>query len=159
MTIWEIDKALEALVDPETGELRDFESFMQLQMERSEKIENTVLWLKNLRSDIAELKAAEDALKERRQVKERRAERLREYIENALCGEKFETARCSVGWRRSRALELGEGVVDWLAGNGHGELVIQQAPKIDRKGVTELLKSGVEVPGAVLVERNNMVIK
>lgn len=159
MTIWEIDKALEALVDPETGELRDFESFMQLQMERSEKIENTVLWLKNLRSDIAELKAAEDALKERRQVKEHRAERLREYVENALCGEKFETARCSVGWRKSRALELGDGVGDWLAGNGHGELVIPQAPKIDKKGVTELLKSGVEVPGAAIVERNNMVIK
>lgn len=159
MTIWEIDKALETLVDTETGELRDFESFMQLQMERGEKIENTVLWLKNLRSDIAELKAAEDALKERRQVKERRAERLREYVENALCGEKFETARCSVGWRKSRALELGEGVCDWLTGNGHGELVIPQAPKIDKKGVTELLKSGVEVPGAAIVERNNMVVK
>lgn len=159
MTIWEIDRALESLVDEETGELLDYEAFAQLQMDRDAKIENTVLWYKNLVSDVAEMKAAENDLKERRQKKERMAERLKKIVEEALCGEKFETARCAVTYRKSSALETGDGLAEWLRENGHFDLLVEQAPKIDKRGVTELIKSGVAVPGAEIVERQNMSIK
>lgn len=159
MTLWEINRELESLVDPETGELLDYEAFLDLQMERGAKIENMVLWYKNLVSDVAEMKSAESDLKERRQAKERKAERLKGYIAEALAGEKFETARCAVSYRKSKALELGEGVGEWLYENGYRDLVIEQAPKIDKHGVTKLIKDGVAVPGAELVERSNMSIK
>lgn len=159
MTIWEIDRSMEALVDPETGELMDWEAISALQLERENKVENMVLWYKNIVSDVAEMKAAENDLKERRQKKERNAERLKSYIEYALAGEKFETARCAVSYRKSKALELGEGVGDWLYKNGYRDLVVEQAHKIDKRGVTELIKGGVVVPGAEIVERQNMSIK
>lgn len=159
MTIWEIDRGMEALVDPETGELMDWEAFAALQLERENKVENMVLWYKNIVADVAEMKAAENDLKERRQKKERNAERLKSYIEEALAGEKFETARCAVSYRKSKALELGDGVGDWLCKNGYRDLVVEQAPKIDKRGVTELIKGGVVVPGAEIVERQNMSIK
>lgn len=159
MTIWEIDRELECLVDPETGELLDYESFAALQMERDHKVEGMVLWYKNLVSDVAQMKAAESDIKERRQAKERKAERLKNYIEQVLAGEKFETARCAVSYRKSKGLEVGAGVGNWLYDNGYRDLVVQQAPKIDKRGVTDLIKSGVEVPGAELVERLNMSIK
>lgn len=159
MTIWEIDRALEGLVDPETGELLDYESFSQLQMERDTKIENMALWWKNLTSDVAEMKAAEKDISERRKAKERKAARLKEYIEQSLAGEKFETARCAISYRRSKALETDSSVPKWLYDNGYRDLVVEQAPKIDARGVTDLIKGGVEVPGAELVERLNMTIK
>lgn len=159
MTIWEIDRALEGLVDAETGELLDYESFSHLQMERDTKIENMALWWKNLTSDVAEMKAAEKDISERRKAKERKAARLKEYIEQSLAGEKFETARCAISYRRSKALETDSSVPKWLYDNGYRDLVVEQAPKIDARGVTDLIKGGVAVPGAELVERLNMTIK
>lgn len=159
MTLWEIDRQLDSLVDPETGELLDYEAFAGLQMAREAKIENTVLWYKNILADVTEMKAAENDLKERRQKKERTAERLKKFVEEALCGEKFETARCAVTYRKSTALELDETVGGWLYENGYCDLVVAQAPKIDKQGVKELIKGGVAVPGAEIVERQNMSIK
>ena len=43
MTIYEIDNRIAELVDPETGELLDYEAFAELQMEREAKIENMAL--------------------------------------------------------------------------------------------------------------------
>ncbi len=38
MTLYDIDRQIEDLIDPETGEITDFEALDALQMERSEKI-------------------------------------------------------------------------------------------------------------------------
>lgn len=159
MTIWEIDRAMEALIDPETGELLDYEAFEQLQMGREEKIENAVLWYKNLMGDISEMRAAEVDIATRRKVKERKAEGLKRYIEQALDGGKFETARCVVSYRKSVALETSEDIGAWLYENGYRDLVVPQEPRLDKRGVTELLKQGIEIPGAELVERTNIQIK
>ena len=57
MTLYEIDQRITELVDPETGELLDFDAFQALQMDRQEKIENAVLWYKDL---IAPAKASKE---------------------------------------------------------------------------------------------------
>ena len=38
MTLYEIDSAIQALVDPESGELMDYDAFAALQMEREVKL-------------------------------------------------------------------------------------------------------------------------
>ena len=48
LSLYHIDQALEALIDPETGELLDYDAFEQLQMDREHKIENMVCWSKSL---------------------------------------------------------------------------------------------------------------
>ena len=71
MTLYEIDEEIQELlseVDPETGELiTDYAALDALLMEREAKIENIVLFIKNLSSDVRELKAEESALAERRE--------------------------------------------------------------------------------------------
>ena len=57
LSLYHIDQALEALIDPETGELLDYDAFEQLQMDREHKIENMVCWSKSLD---AEAKAIRD---------------------------------------------------------------------------------------------------
>ena len=44
MNIYEIDNAMFSLIDEETGEIKDFEAFEELQMQKEEKIENAALW-------------------------------------------------------------------------------------------------------------------
>ena len=66
MNVYEINQQIEDFVkantDEETGELLNFDEFLNLQMERNAKIENTALYYKNLVSDAKALKGEIDTL-------------------------------------------------------------------------------------------------
>lgn len=162
MTLYEIDAGIQELlseVDPETGELiTDYEALDALLMERETKIENIVLFIKNLSSDVRELKAEEAALAERRDKAEKKAERLREYVSHALGGEKFQTPRCCVSFRKSTALELGEGFTEWA--KEHADTLLRyKEPEPDKTAIKAALAGGAEIPDAKLVQNTTMTIK
>lgn len=162
MTLYEIDEGIQELlseVDPETGELiTDYEALDALLMERETKIENIVLFIKNLSSDVRELKAEESALAERRKKAEKKAERLREYVSHALGGEKFQTPRCCVSFRKSTALELGEGFTEWA--KEHADTLLRyKEPEPDKTAIKAALAGGAEIPDAKLVQNTTMTIK
>lgn len=157
MNLYEIDGQISGLIDPETGEIMDIEAFELLSMERDQKIENIACWVKNLKSDVAELKAEEKSLAERRAAKEDKAERLAEYLTQILNGSKFESARCKVGFRKSARLVIeDEGA---FARSCDPSYLIQQPPKLDKAGIKDAIKSGAHFDGAVIVEANNIQIK
>lgn len=143
------------IFDEETGEiLFDAENLDALEVERTAKLEAVACFVKDLEADAAAIRAEEKALAERRQVKERKAERMRAYIADsmAMLGDtKLETARVALSFRRSEAVELDEALLpsEWF--------VIKQSP--DKAGIKKALKAGVHVAGAQLVERQNLQIK
>lgn len=162
MTLYEIDEGIQELlseVDPETGELiTDYEALDALLMERETKIENIVLFIKNLSSDVRELKAEEAALAERRKKAEKKAERLREYVSHALGGERFQTPRCCVSFRKSTALELGEGFTEWA--KEHADTLLRyKEPEPDKAAIKAALAEGALIPDAKLVQNTTMTIK
>lgn len=162
MTLYEIDEEIQELlseVDPETGELiTDYAALDALLMEREAKIENIVLFIKNLSSDVRELKAEEAALAERRKKAEKKAERLREYVSHALGGERFQTPRCCVSFRKSTALELGEGFTEWA--KEHADTLLRyKEPEPDKTAIRAALAGGAEIPNAKLVQNTTMTIK
>mgnify|MGYP000917782718 FL=1 len=65
MNIYEIDNAMFSLIDEETGEIKGYEAFEELQMQREEKIENVALWYKNLIAESKAIREEEKALAER----------------------------------------------------------------------------------------------
>ena len=56
MKLYEIDDAMAALIDPDTGELKDYEAFAALNMERERKIEGMVAWYKDMCGDAEKIK-------------------------------------------------------------------------------------------------------
>lgn len=66
MTIYDIDSAIAALIDPETGELGDYEAFQRLQLAREAKIENLALLYKEVRATAEAIKAETEKLIQRR---------------------------------------------------------------------------------------------
>lgn len=158
MTIYEIDSAIAALVDPETGELGDYEQFQQLQMAREAKIENLALLYKETRATAEAMKAEADKLKERRRVLENNMRRMQEYLTMVLDGEKFTSPRCAVSYRRSEVTEADPEFIDWAREN-RPELLVEQQPKIDTVGLKRELKNGMDCEYARLVERQNVQIK
>ena len=162
MSIYTIDRAIMELVDPETGEIMDWEAYEALQMDREQKVENTCLFYKNTMAEAAAIKAEEENLKKRRVVLEHRAERLKQYLEYALDGQNFQTSKCSITWRKNPPkVELTEPAlaIAWALSHGRKDLITERAPDISKDGLKQILKTGEEIPGAELVVGMSMGVK
>ena len=160
-SIYEIDQAIMDCVDPETGEILDMEALEQLQIDRTQKAENVACWRKNLMALIGSIKEEEDALKKRRETLQKRVDGLDNYLTTHFCGEKIETARAVINWRKSTGVEITneQEAVDYLMHIAHEEVLKYKLPDIDRKAVKAILESGEKIPGIVLADRMNLQIK
>lgn len=160
MTLYEINSAIMACVDAETGEIIDFDQLDQLTMERDTKLENIALYIKALEAETAAIREEEKALAARRKVKENKAERLREYLSDALAGQPFETARVALSFRKSIGVKITDEreLMEYLRQH-HDECLSYKAPSVVKSGVAQLLKLGEAVPGAELEQRNNLQMK
>ena len=152
-----IYKLYDEFVDPETGEITDPDAFAEryaeLEISREDIIENTLLLYKNCVSDAEAIAAEIKTLKARQAALEKRADRLKADASDALNGEKFQTARVAVSWRKSTAAEVDES----LCPEEYITTKITTAP--DKKAITAALKAGQEIPGCKLVERLNMSVR
>ena len=152
MNLYEIDQGILECIDFETGEVIDPDRLEDLQMERSQKIENVVLWIKNLESDALAIKAEKDALADREAKCKKKAEQLKEWLGKALEGQKFSTARCAVSFRKSEKTEVFD------AGMVPSEYTKTKIEP-DVAAIKKALKEGLEISGCRLVESQNVQIK
>lgn len=152
MTLYDIDKQILACVDPETGEA-DVEKLETLLMERDAKLENIACWIKDIKAECDSIKAEEKALAERRQAKERKAESLRKYLDEALAGQKFETPRCVVSFRKSQKVEITD--FDKIP----DDYLRYKTPEPDKTAIKAAIKDGLTVEGCELVDSVSMTIK
>lgn len=153
MNLYEIDNAITACVDEETGEIIDLEKLNELLMERDTKIEKVAFWIKNLDALASSIKSERDALDKRMKSAENKAKSLREWLGNALDGQKFETAKVAVSFRKSETTEVDENVLDkkWCREK------VTYTP--DRTAIKNAIKAGQVVAGARLVTKRNIQIK
>lgn len=160
MTLYDIDNRLQELVDPETGEIADYEAFEALDMERNRKLENMACWIKNMKADMDGIATEVKVLQARKKVIENRTKRITAYLQEALAGQKFETPKCSITYRNSTAVVIGDSatVVEYLESHGHTDCITYAEPEINKNELKKLLNDG-EVPGASLAKRQNMQIK
>lgn len=164
-TLYEIDYNLyqllenEMVVDEETGEILFEESDIDnLLLSRDQKLENTACYIKNLMSDIDQIKAEEKSLKERRQTKEKKVERLKSYLANSMLlfgDKKFETPRVALSFRKSKQVEIEP--------NAHlpqeyVKVKVEESP--DKTKLKDaILKQGIVIDGVKVVEKENLQLK
>lgn len=164
MTIYEINQQLEDFIqentDEETGELLNLEAFLDLQMERDTKIENTALQHKKLTAFANAIKAEIEKLTVRKKRIEKQADNILKLLDYALAGKSFATPKCEVKYRKSKALEIEseEQFISWAKQN-RDDLLRYKEPEIAKSEVTRAIKSGEEIPGAQLVTRNNIGVE
>lgn len=157
---WYLDNMY--LTDEETGELLHPEladEFEEVFAEREEKIENTLLYVKNL---TAESKAISDeikALTERKKTLENKAERIKQYVSDALNGDNFSTSKVSVSFRKSKRVELDPRFIEWAMSMGKDELLRYKDPEVDKNAIKNWLNTGGESSYARLVDNVTMMIK
>lgn len=161
MHLYEINQAIMALCDPETGEILDWEAFDALQMERDIKIENVACWYKNLLAEAAAIRQEELNLAKRRQALESLAETRKRYLSEALGGQKFETARCAITFRKTTKVALQDegAVIDWAQRSSRDDVLKYTAPTVSKEKLAKVLKEGTEIPGAALEIGYSMTVK
>lgn len=151
MNIYEIDAAIMNCIN-EDGEVIDIDAMNQLQMERAEKIENVACWIKNLEAESEAIRNEEKNLAGRRKVNENKVESLRKYLAYALDGQKFQTPRVRISYRKSTAVSIQDPEkipAAWY----------KAKYEIAKADIKEALQRGEAVPGAELVENVSMQIK
>lgn len=153
MTLYEIDQAIMDCIDSETGDIIDAELLDNLQMERTEKIENVACWIKELKAEAEALKAEKLAFAERQKVAENKAESLKNWLAYVLNGEKFKTTRASVTFRATEKVEIDD--IMQLDEN----FLRYKEPEADKTAIKEAIKAGQEVAGATLVSSTSVIIK
>ena len=120
-----------------------------------EKIENTALYIKNLDAEAEMIKLEEKKLAERRKACESKSERVRNWLSFNLDGKPFKTGRCAVSWRKSESVEvaISPEVLPVEYQN------VKTTVTADKTALKTAIKSGVEIIGVSLIEKQNMQVK
>ena len=152
-SLYDIDNAILALIDPDTGEITDFEAFEQLQLDREQKLENAALLIKNCEADIAAYKAEQAEFDKKIERTKRTLESVKRFLSQALNGEKFKTSKVSCSWRNTPSVEIED--VTLIP----EEFLRTKAPEPNKEAIKKALKAGFEVCGAKLVTKQSMSVK
>ena len=153
MKLYEIDEAIMACIDAETGEIIDADKLDKLTMERDAKIENVALWIKDLKAEAEALKAEKMAFAERQKVAENKIESLKKWLAYALDGQADKSVRASVSFRTSESVEI-----DDIYAVDENYLRYKE-PEADKTAIKNAIKAGQEVAGATLVKSTSVIIK
>lgn len=160
MTLYEIRSEMYSLIDPETGEIRDFDAWEELALSREEKRDSTASWIKSLDAEANAVDEEARRLTERRNSLRRKAERLREYLAADLDGTAWKNARHDIRFRKSTAVEITDETrcIAYLM-KFHDDALTYATPKVSKTACKEIINNGEEIPGAELVERHSIQIK
>ena len=156
MKLYEIINEIENfnfIIDEETGEILNAMQLDELELAKEEKIENICLFIKSLKAEAKAIKEEVANLQKRQKATQNKAESLEQYIQQALNGEKFKTARVSVSYRRSESIEC----EDILAVDD--DYLRYKEPELDKAKIKAALKEGVAVKGCSLIQKQNMQIR
>lgn len=121
------------------------------------KAENIAKLIRNLESDVSAYKEEEDRLKTKRQATENKVKWLKTYLEDnmKLTGKtKFKSGMFNFSIQKNPA---SVNITDEKA--IPEEFLIQQPPKVDKTSLKEILKRGIEVPGAELKQTEGLRIR
>lgn len=167
MTLYNIDnKILEIIergfiVDEETGEIIDAHEEVsarleELEFDRTAKIENIALYIKNMESLVVSLKAEEKALADRRRAREKRIENLKNYLTSSMIAANengIETSKVCISFRKSESVVVNEALLDQKYFNEK----VTYTP--DKTAIKKALKDGATIDGAYIETKQNLQIK
>ena len=151
-TLYEINEQIAGLVDPETGEIADFEAFEKLNLDLDTKIKNIALWIVNLRSDAEQLEEQEKKFRDRKTAAKNKAESLKNLLDSFLSGEKRSYPEVVISYRKSEQVTVDDDAkLD--------DRFLRIKTEIDKTALKDALKHGESIEGARLEVKNNIQIK
>jgi len=164
MTIYEIDQKLEYLLQGKVNELTgevevDFNEIDELVMERDKKIENLLLYAKNLDALAKGIKEEKDVLTARLESVNKKYENIMRYAQELLRGAKFTTPRVQVSYRNSESVVLDDTFVEYAKKYYPTLLKEKHEFQPDKAEIKKYINAGHDVPYARIQKKVSMSIK
>lgn len=156
MNLWQIDMLIEDCVS-EDGEIIDIDKLETLELERDTKIENILLWIKNLKAEAEAIKTEKMNLAKRQSICENKAEALKKYLSSYLEGTPFKTAKVSASFRRSTVVDVD--IDQLMMMEDFDEYVRFKVPDPNKDAIKKALEDGKKLAGCQLIENYNLIIK
>jgi len=169
MNIFEIDESIRQALDRMTEEMEEtgcVSDEMALELSslneaREKKIEGLALYFKEAQAEADAIKEEAKKLAERARTAQNKADYLKGYLSRILFNpeaekqDKFETSRVRVSFRKSESVDVDD---DWQKID-ENFVIVKTDHQIDKAGIKEALKAGIEVKGASLKTNYNIQIK
>lgn len=169
-----INQMLDRAFDSETGEILD-ENLMyaveQLEMDMHQKIECLALGFKETKITIDAIDAEMKALKDRKDELEVRNKKTAELLGHFLNGQKFETPRCKISFRKTQeTVILNEKAVpdkykkfSYTFNRDDVADILDKATKedvkISKNDIKNDINNGIQVDGAIVLNKKSMTVK
>lgn len=156
----DIENLLNSVTDPETGEVVDPDALEGLLMEREQKLENVVLYAKDIHAEWVAVSHEIMALQQRADRLENTEKSLKVYLAGALRWEKFTTPKCEVSFRKSETVEVDEEFVAWAKANFAEHLINhKETDQPNKAEIKKYLKEGKPLEHCRIVAKQNISIK
>lgn len=175
MNLYMIDQSIKNAIDSlydrvdENGELiemseedikENLKKLEEFQGERQTKIENTVLYCKNLDSEAAAIKAEEESLRKRRERIESKSERLKRMVMFSMMANnenEFESTRCYAKLKETDATDIID--MDLIPEEYIKVTTPEPERKPDKNAIKKAIKAGQDIPGAQLIKNRKLNIE
>jgi len=160
----EMQRLIEASIDPETGEITNENLFKEvdtLNLEKEAKIEYWGLVIKNNKVDADLLKAQAKVFKEeaakleaQAEAKENNSKSIKRYLMDNLAGEKFKTPLVSMYYHTSEKVNDEHADLEHLP-----DEYIKVEKSLKKDDVKKALKEGKEIEGCTLEVSTSLVVR
>jgi len=163
LSLYEIDAKFQAAMEAADYEAEQNEGVIPediaaqldgIEMEREQKAINICRYIKNLNAEAAAYDAEADRLYKRAKSAKNRVEFLKSWLCAIMPGWKYKDSTCIVSWRKSDKVNI---LSSLEIPQAFRKVVTEE--KIDRIGIKDAIKKGEIVPGAEVVEYQNIQIK
>jgi len=171
MKLYQTNQALNELLsqiqpDPETGELPDntdelIEQINALQADKADILKWIAQEILNIRAEIPGIKAEEDRLYKYRKNKEDVIERLINILDRECGGENADFGIAKLSHRTTTSTDVTDPdkAIEFLESSGHDDALKYKKPDVDRLKVKQLIKQGINVPGAELKNKISVSLR
>lgn len=164
MNIFEIEEGIRTLYDSlldEEGNIDPevVEQLEQMTLKREEKIENTALYAKNIDYEIEALKVEKKKIEDRIRSRQKKQDWIKNLLSQTLEGQKFETEKARVTFRKSTQVQVDDGFIDY-AKYRFPELVktkVTESP--DKTKIKDILKNGGNLEHCELITKQNISVR
>ena len=163
-SLYEIDSNIKAFIDnlfdsaDENGEVDiDMNILEDLKEQRQTKLENIALYIKNLAVEASAIKEEENTLAERRKRLERKSERLKGILIDAMKADgnrKISSPRFEASLRDSKKTEITD-----MEKIPEKYINIKTERSADKKAIKEAIEAGEEIAGAEVIINTSVTIK
>lgn len=153
MTLYEIDRQIEDLIDPETGEITDYAALDALTMAREDKIRQIVYARRNALADLTAVGAEIARLKKIEEILGNRVQSIDGYLKYALNGEKYKDETTTIYYRKTTAVVVADDAVV------PEEFLRYGKPTVNKTALGEAIRGGMVIPGVSIEVHNNIIIK